>query len=174
MATLSDLETNLASRWEGVRPPPSFWEVPGLPRKFPELPRKLFGDFPRSSLTVELYSNPGVPRKFPRLPRKFPGLPRRFPGLPRRSALSLGSLTPLILVNPLQRQKSREPIKGWFRRRAVLANVPSWYRGASECTLVSLIVAREHPNVPLFRLWGSREHPPKPPFWKPPFYRRCA
>ena len=73
---------------------PSFWKVPGLPRKFPKLPRKFFGDFPGSSLTVELNSNPGVPRKFPRLPRKFPGLPRKFPGLPRRSALSLGSLTP--------------------------------------------------------------------------------
>ena len=38
----------------GSQAPPSFWEVPGLPRKFPELPRKFFGDFPRSSLTVEL------------------------------------------------------------------------------------------------------------------------
>ena len=78
----------------GSQATPSFWEVPGLPRKFPKLPRKFFGDFPGGSLTVELYSNPGVPRKFPRLPRKFPGLPRKFPGLPRRSALSLGSLTP--------------------------------------------------------------------------------
>ena len=81
----------------GDQAPLSFWEVPGLPRKFPKLPRKFFGDFPGSSLTVEPNSNPGVPRKFPRLPRKFPGLPRRFPGLPRRLtwlALSLGSLTP--------------------------------------------------------------------------------
>ena len=71
----------------GSQATPSFWEVPGLPRKFPKLPRKFFGDFPGSSLTVELYSNPRVPRKFPKLPRKFPGLPRR-------SALPLGSLTP--------------------------------------------------------------------------------
>ena len=70
----------------GSQAPPSFWKVPGLPRKFPQLPRKFFGDFPRSSLTVALNSNPEVPRKFPRLPRKFPKLPRRFPGLPRRSA----------------------------------------------------------------------------------------
>ena len=61
----------------GSQAPPSFWEVPGLPRKFPKLPQKFFGDFPGSSLTVELYSNPGVPRKFPKLPRKFPKLPRR-------------------------------------------------------------------------------------------------
>ena len=67
------------------------------PRTSPEVPRtspEVFGDFPGSSLTVELNSNPEVPRKFPRLPRKFPGLPRKFPGLPRRSAVSLGSLTP--------------------------------------------------------------------------------
>ena len=66
-------------------------ELLGSPRTSPEvfgrLPRKFLGDFPGSSLAVELYSNPAVPRKFPRLPRKFPGLPRR-------SALSLGSLAP--------------------------------------------------------------------------------
>ena len=73
----------------GSQAPPSFWEVPGLPRKFPELPRKFFGDFPGSSLTVELNSNPEVPRKFPKLPRKFPKLPRR-----SLEPLSLGSLTP--------------------------------------------------------------------------------
>ena len=67
------------------------------PRTSPEVPRtspEVFGDFPGSSLTVELNSNPEVPRKFPRLPRKFPALPRKFPRLPRRSAISLGSLTP--------------------------------------------------------------------------------
>ena len=90
----TDLGDKFGESLGGSQATPSFWEVPGLPRKFPKLPRKFFGDFPGSSLTVELYSNPGVPRKFPRLPRKFPGLPRKFPGLPRRSALSLGSLTP--------------------------------------------------------------------------------
>ena len=46
-------------------------ELLGCPQtspEFPELPRKFFGDFPGSSLTVELHSNPEVPRKFPRLP----------------------------------------------------------------------------------------------------------
>ena len=63
------------SRWERVR-----LELLQSPRTSPEVPRtsqKLFGDFPGSSLTVELNSNPEVPRKFPRLSRKFPGLPRR-------------------------------------------------------------------------------------------------
>ena len=66
----------------GSQAPPSFWEVPGLPRKFPELPRKFFGDFPGSSLMiVELNSNPEVPRKFP----KPPGSSPNFPGSSRTS-----------------------------------------------------------------------------------------
>ena len=79
---------------EESQAPPSFWEVPGLPQKFPELPRKFFGDFPGSSFTVELNSNPEVPRKFLGLPRKFPKLPRKFPDFPGGQPLSLGSLTP--------------------------------------------------------------------------------
>ena len=79
---------------EGSQAPPSFWEVPGLPQEFPELPWKFFGDFPGSSLTVELNSNPEVPRKFPGLPRKFRKLPRKFPDFPGGQPLSLGSLTP--------------------------------------------------------------------------------
>ena len=77
----------------GSEAPLSFWEVPGLPRKFPKLPRKFFGDFPASSLTVELNSNPEVPRKFPKLPRKIPKLPRKFPDFPGGQPLSLESLT---------------------------------------------------------------------------------
>ena len=78
----------------GSQAPLSFWQVPGLPRKFPELPWKFFGDFPGSSLTVELNGDPGVHRKFPKLPRKFPRLPRKFPDFPGGQPLSLGSLTP--------------------------------------------------------------------------------
>ena len=60
-------------------------ESPRTSPEFRGLPRKFFGDFPGSSLTVELDSNPEVPRKFPKRPQKFPRLPRKFPGLPRRS-----------------------------------------------------------------------------------------
>ena len=50
----------MASRWKGVR----------LPRASPELPRtEVFSDFPGSSLSVDLTSNPEVPRKFPKLPK---------------------------------------------------------------------------------------------------------
>ena len=72
-------------------------ELLGSPRTSPEVPRtsrKFFGDFPGSSLTVELNSNPEVPRKFPKLPRKFPKLPRKFPDFPGGQPFSLGSLTP--------------------------------------------------------------------------------
>ena len=69
-------------------------ELLGSPPTSPEVPPKFFGDFPGSSLTVELSSNPGVPRKFPGLPRKSPKLPRKFPDFPGGQPLSLGSLTP--------------------------------------------------------------------------------
>ena len=81
---------------EGSQAPPSFWEVPGLPRKFPELPRKFFGDFPGSSLTVhsgakqQSRGSPEISQTSPEVSQTSPEVP----GLPRRSALSLGSLTP--------------------------------------------------------------------------------
>ena len=60
------------------------WESP---RTSPEVSRtspEVFGHFAGSSLTVELNSNPEVPRKFPRLPWKFPGSSEvsRFSGKP--------------------------------------------------------------------------------------------
>ena len=87
------LETNLASRWEGVRLPRASGKSPDFPGSSRTSP-EVFGDFPGSSLTVELNSNPEVPRKFPKPPRKFPKLPRKFPDFPGGQPLSLGSLTP--------------------------------------------------------------------------------
>ena len=53
------------------------------------------------------------------------------------------------------------PLESSVSKRVVLANVPSLRcfggGGASKCTL-----------VPVF---GAGEHPPKPPFWKPPSLR---
>ena len=107
----SSLETNVGSRWKGVRLPRASGKVPRLPQKFPALrfscgisgifleisaSEKYFSDSGKwpfhtppihtptkcrgIRLTVELYSNPGVPRKFPRLPRNFPGSFPDFPG----------------------------------------------------------------------------------------------
>ena len=48
---------------------------------------------------------------------------------------------------------------GRFCNRVVLANAPSF----------RVLVTSFRFFVPSFQFWGSREHPPKPPFWKPPF-----
>ena len=87
---------------------PELLEVPGLPRKFPELPWQFFGDFPGSSLTVELNSNPDVPRKFPRRSPEVPQTSPEVPALPGGQPLSLGSLTP----SPDSQKLSL--IKCWF------------------------------------------------------------
>ena len=52
----------------GSQAPQSFWKAPGLPRKLP-------GDFPGSSFTVEFKSNPELLQKFHGLPQseRFPG-----------------------------------------------------------------------------------------------------
>ena len=59
--------------------------------------------------------------------------------------------------------------RGGFRKRAVLANIPSfrfWYRGYSTCILVPVFGSMgtsECTLVPVFGT-GEREHPPKPHF----------
>ena len=97
----------LASHWEEVRAPPSFCKVPRLPRKFPELPRRFFSDFPGSFLSVVPKSNPEVPQKFPRLPGSFPDFPGGQP-------LSMGSLTPS--PDP-QKHSLKDPVLSRDRRQ---------------------------------------------------------
>ena len=72
-------------------------ELLGSSRTSPEVPRtspEVLGDFPGSSLTVELNSNPEVPRKFPKLPGSSPNFPGSSGTSPKVKPLSLGSLTP--------------------------------------------------------------------------------
>ena len=71
------LETNLASRWEGVRLPRASGKSPGLPRKFPKLPRRFFGDFPGSS--QQSRGSPEVSQTSPEVPRTSPEVPRTSP-----------------------------------------------------------------------------------------------
>ena len=77
----------------GSEAPPSFWKV----QNFPKLPRRSPGNFPGTSLTVDLKSNPQIPwqfhYRFPEVPQRLPGSSRHLPG-PRGQPLSLGSLTP--------------------------------------------------------------------------------
>ena len=70
-ASYFQLETNLASRWEGVRLPWASGKSPDFPGSF--------------SATVELNSNPGLPWKFPRLPWSSPDFPGSSPDFPRTS-----------------------------------------------------------------------------------------
>ena len=78
----------------GSQAPPSFWRVPGLPRKFPELPRKFFGDFPGTSLTVDFKAIQRFPGSSPNFPGSSPDFPGSFPDFAGGQPLSLGSLTP--------------------------------------------------------------------------------
>ena len=55
---------------------PSFWEVPGLPRKFPELPRKFSATSPEVLSLWNLTAIQGFPGSFP----GFPGSSPNFPG----------------------------------------------------------------------------------------------
>ena len=80
-----------------------------------------------------------------------------------------------VVVRPLRSApKIREEPERAFRRRAVLANVPSFrlkkrYRGTFECTLVPVFGTGGTSECTLVPVLGTGEHPPKPPFWKPPF-----
>ena len=60
----------------GSQAPPSFWEVPGLPRKFPELPRKFSATSPEVLSLWNLTAIRRVPGSFP----NFPGSSPNFPG----------------------------------------------------------------------------------------------
>ena len=92
-ATLSVLETNLASRWWGVRLPRASGKSPDFPGSSLNFPGS-FRRLPRKFSHCGTNSNPEVPRKFPKLPRKFPKPPRKFRDFPGGQPLSLGSLTP--------------------------------------------------------------------------------
>ena len=61
----------------GSQTSPELAEFPWTSQKFPGLPQELPGDFPRTSLTVDLKRNSEVLWKLPRLPHKFPGPPQK-------------------------------------------------------------------------------------------------
>ena len=60
----------------GSQAPPSFWEVPGLPRKFPEFPRKFSATSPE---VLSLWTLTAIQR-FPRSSPNFPGSSPNFRG----------------------------------------------------------------------------------------------
>ena len=63
-------------------------------------------------------------------------------------------------------------IKGRFRKRVVLANVLSFrfsFRGSIRTYPSSGFRSGGTPECTLVPISVPGEHPPKPPFWKPPF-----
>ena len=94
LAELSDCKQRGASSYfgdifgeslGGSQAPPSFWEVPGLPRKFPELPRKFSATSPEVLSLRNLPATGGSPevsQTSPEVSQTSPEVPR----LPRRSA----------------------------------------------------------------------------------------
>ena len=78
----------------GSQAPPSFWRVPGLPRKFPELPRKFPATSPEVLSLWNLTAIQRFPGSFPDFPGSSPDFPGSFPNFPGGQPLSLGSLTP--------------------------------------------------------------------------------
>ena len=65
----------------GSQAPPSFWEVPRLPRKFPELPRKFSATSPE---VLSLWNLTAIQR-FPGSFSNLPGSSPNFPGSSRTS-----------------------------------------------------------------------------------------
>ena len=94
IAAPTSVGDNFGESLVGSQAPPSFWEVPGLPRKFPELPRKFSATSPEVLSLWNLTAIRRFPGSFPNFPTEVPQTSPEVPGLPRRSALSLGSLTP--------------------------------------------------------------------------------
>ena len=81
----------------GSQAPPSFWEVPVLPRKFPELPRNFSATSPEVLSLWNLTAIQRFPRSFPNfpeVPRSSPNFPGSSGTSPEVSPFSQGSLTP--------------------------------------------------------------------------------
>ena len=75
------LETNLASRWEGVRLPPASGKSPDFPGSFPNFP----GSFSATSPDVLSLWNETAIQRFPGTFPNFPGSSPNFPGSSRTS-----------------------------------------------------------------------------------------
>ena len=66
----------------GSQAPPSFWKVPGLPRKFPELPRKFSATSPEVLSLWNWIAIQRFPGSFPDFPGSFPDFPGSSPDFP--------------------------------------------------------------------------------------------
>ena len=79
------------------------------------------------------------------------------------------SLTLFSKIAPFERKQKGGFVKGRFWRMCPRSCF--WYRRTSECTLVFRVWCRGTSECTVVPFYGTGEHPPKPPFWKPPFLR---
>ena len=108
---------------------------------------------PRERPRESAHDGQGLPRKLPRnVPQRCPRkCPRKCRGSP-------------VLFSPVRNTESKQKggfVKGWFWRMCPRSGF--WYRRPGFCTLVPVCGVRPSGfyTLSLFRLWGSREHPPK-------------
>ena len=88
------LETNLASRWEGVRLLRVSGKAPDFPGSSPTFPGSFSATSPEVVSLWNLTAIQRFPGSVPNLPGSSPKLPWKFPDSPGGQPLSLGSLTP--------------------------------------------------------------------------------
>ena len=88
------LETNLASRWEGVRLPRASGKSPDYPGSSPNFPGSFSATSPEVLSLWNLTAIQRFPGSFPDLPESFADFPGGFPDFPGGPPLPLGSLTP--------------------------------------------------------------------------------
>ena len=90
----SELETNLASRWEGVRLPRASGKSPDFPRSSPNFAGSFSATSPEVLSLWNSTAIQGFPGSFPDFPGSSPDFPGSFPDFPGGQPLLWGSLTP--------------------------------------------------------------------------------
>ena len=88
------LETNLASRWEGVRLPRASGKSPDFPGSSPNFPGSFSATSPEVLSLWNSTAIQGFPGSFPDFPGSSPDFPGSFPDFPGGQPLLWGSLTP--------------------------------------------------------------------------------
>ena len=110
--TPPSLETNLASRWEGVRLSRASGKSLDFPRSSPNFPGSFSATSPEVLSLWNLTAIQGFPGSFPDFPASSPDFPGSFPDFPRGQPLSLGSLTPSLDSQKLGERSRGNTIRG--------------------------------------------------------------
>ena len=104
------LETNLASRWEGVRLPRASGKSLDFPGSSPNFHGSSSATSPEVLRLWNLTAIQRFPGSFPNFPGSSPNFPRSFPDFPGGQPFSLGRLTPSPDSQKLSLSLSNPPI----------------------------------------------------------------